>query len=64
LEVYRNDFIRLVLLYGYIYEYKYEYIDKETKQQVSKLVRFNDPAMQLPRKQIYPSLVPEPLTPE
>ena len=56
--------IRILLLHGYVYEYKFEYIDKETKQQVSKTVRFNDPMMTIPRKLIYPCLVPEPLSTE
>jgi hypothetical protein len=30
-DLQRGDLLRLLLLHGYIYEYKYEYIDKETK---------------------------------
>lgn len=31
-DVNRGDLVRILLSYGYIYEYKFEYIDKETKQ--------------------------------
>lgn len=63
-EMKRGDLLRLVLLHGYVYEYKYGYIDKETKLQVSKTVRFNDPGMLMQRKLIHPLLVPEPLNAE
>ena len=35
--------VNLLLIHGAIYEQDYEYIDKETKQVVSKKVRYNDP---------------------
>jgi len=38
------------LLHGGVYEYKFEYIDKETKLPVSKIVRFNDPNNQINKK--------------
>jgi hypothetical protein len=59
----RSDVLRLLLLHGAIYEYKYEYIDKETMQQVSKIVRFNDPQMTISKKYII-SLIPMPLSPD
>lgn len=36
-DMLRGDLLRLMLSYGYIYEYRFEYIDKETKQQVNKI---------------------------
>lgn len=35
--------VSLLLIHGAIYEQDFEYIDKETKQVVSKKVRYNDP---------------------
>ena len=33
----------MLLIHGAIYEQDYEYVDKETKQTVTKKVRYNDP---------------------
>ena len=35
--------VNLLLIHGAIYEQDYEYIDKETKQAITKKVRYNDP---------------------
>ena len=41
----KNDqpIVNMLLLHGAIYEQDYEYVDKETKQTVTKKVRYNDP---------------------
>ena len=35
--------VNMLLIHGAIYEQDYEYVDKETKQTVTKKVRYNDP---------------------
>ena len=39
-----------MLVHGAIYEQRYEYIDKETGQPVSKIHRYNDLSGDMPEK--------------
>jgi hypothetical protein len=48
----RMDVIRVLIANGAIYEQKWEYIDRETKQHVSKIVRFNDATKEYPDRLI------------
>ena len=45
-----REVVSLLLVHGAVYEQRYEYIDKVTKQPVSKIVRYNDPCNQVPDK--------------
>lgn len=46
----RMDVVRLLIAHGAVYEQKYEYIDRETKQPISKIVRYNDARNELPER--------------
>ena len=46
----RLDIVRLLIAYRSVYEQKFEYIDKETKLPVSKIVRYNDRNHELSEK--------------
>ena len=42
--------MNLLLVYGAVYEQRYEYIDRDTKKLVSKVHRYNDPLNSIPDK--------------
>ena len=57
-----REILGLLLVHGAVYEQKFEFIDKETGQLVSKIHRYNDTAGDTPEKFIL-SLVPLPVPP-